>query len=270
MPEEKEKKSFVRYLAVYGCISTGLIYTAIGVIAILSFLKMKKGGADESDLLIFLNDFVAGKIIIWIILLGTASYICWRFYEAFTDPYEYGKDMKGVAKRTGIALSTIADGLIIYSAIQALLKGSGGEVNGPLGEQQQMIAGLLQERWGNLLIICLGTVITITAAVQFFYGITKGYRERVNLARFKKSIKFAIHFLAWIGYATRGIILGIIGFFFIKAGVLENAQFVVNTDKAFDFIGDEVGHLFFILAALGTIFYGLFMFALGATYHTDE
>jgi hypothetical protein len=44
----------------------------------------------------------------------------------------------------------------------------------------------------------------------------------------------------------------------------------VNTDKAFDFIGDQVGHVYFILVAVGTIFYGLFMFALGITYDADN
>jgi hypothetical protein len=49
------------------------------------------------------------------------SYIIWRIYEAITDPYEYGKQVIGIVKRTGIALSTIADALIAFTAIQVLL-----------------------------------------------------------------------------------------------------------------------------------------------------
>jgi hypothetical protein len=45
---------------------------------------------------------------------------------------------------------------------------------------------------------------------------------------------------------------------------------VVNTDKAFDFIGDDVGHLYFIMVAAGTICYGLFMFVFGWYYDTDK
>ena len=44
---DSNKKPFVHYLAVWGCISTAIVYAAIGVIAILSYLKIKKGGADE-------------------------------------------------------------------------------------------------------------------------------------------------------------------------------------------------------------------------------
>lgn len=266
MQSREKKRLFVHYLPVYGCVSTGIIYVGIGVIAMLSFLKIKHGGADESSLLAFLNNYVVGKVFIWIILLGTVSYIVWRIYEAVKDPYSYGKEAKGIAMRTGIALSSIADVFIAYSAIQVLLGVGNIQENGQPEEQRQLVSLIFQESWGSLFIISLGAIISITALIQFFYGITKGYSERLDIAHFSPAIKSLIHFLAWVGYLARGIILGIIGFFFIKAGIVRNAIYVVNTDKAFDFIGDDIGHLYFILVAIGTICYGLFMFALGVTY----
>src|SRR5687768_3244501 len=81
----KKKRTIIHYLPVYGSIATGIIYLGIGVIAILSFLKVRHGGADESSMLAILNDYIVGKILIWIILLGTVGYIAWRFYEAIKD-----------------------------------------------------------------------------------------------------------------------------------------------------------------------------------------
>lgn len=266
MQSREKKKIFVHYLPIYGCIATGIIYVGIGVVAILSFLKIKHGGADESSLFAFLNNFLIGKIFVWIILLGTVGYIVWRIYETVKDPYDYGKNAKGIAKRTGIALSTVADGFIAFAAIQALLGLGNIQEDGQPEEQRQMVSHVLQESWGALFIISIGVIIAVTAVVQFFYGITRGYRERLDIAHFSLATKSVIHFLAWVGYLARGIILGIIGFFFIKAGIVENARYIVNTDKAFDFIGDDIGHVYFILVAIGTICYGLFMFALGVTY----
>jgi hypothetical protein len=270
MKGREKKRIFIRYLPIYGCISTGIIYIGIGVIAILSFLKLKHGGADESSLLAFLNEFIAGKMFIWIILLGTISYIIWRIYETIKDPYRYGKQAKGIAKRIAIALSTIADALIAYAAIEVLLGTNNIQQNGQPQQEQQMVRSLLQERWGSWVIISIGSIIFLTALVQFFYGITKGYKERLDIQHFSPKMKSLIHITAGIGYLARGIIIGIIGFFYIKAGILENARYVVNTDKAFDFIGDHVGHVYFILVAVGTIFYGLFMCALGLTYDVDK
>lgn len=270
MAESKEKRFFIHYFPIYGCISTGLIYTAIGVIAILSFLKVKEGGADESSLLVFLDDFLVGQILVWIILFGTLSYIIWRIYEAYTDPYNYGSHWKGFARRAGIGLSSIADVLIAYSAVMVILGAGTGREDGQPDEEREMVGSMLREDWGDWLIISTGIIILGTAIVQLYYGITRGYRERLDIADSGKEIKKLIHMMAWLGYGARGIIIGIIGFFYLKAGIVENPEFVVNTDKAFNFIGENIGNLFFVIVAIGTICYGFFMFFLGATYDIDN
>lgn len=270
MSNSREKRFFIHYLPIYGCISTGLIYGAIGIIAILSLLKLKDGGADEGSLLLFLDDFLVGKIFIWVILFGTLSYIIWRIYESYIDPYNYGNHWKGVARRTGIGLSSIADVLIAYSAIMVILGNSGSTEDGRPEQEREMVGSMLQESWGDKLIIGLGIIIFATALVQFYYGVTRGYKERLEIGRFSKGIKKLIHILAWVGYTARGIIIGIIGYFYLKAGIVENPQYVVNTDKAFNFIGENIGNLFFILVAAGTICYAIFMFFLGVTYDIDN
>lgn len=268
--ENQNKKSIIKYLPVYGCYSTGIIYVGIGVIAILSFLKIRDGGADESSLLAILNDSVVGKIFFWLILLGTASYVVWRIFETIRDPYQYGNDAKGIARRTGVAMSTVPDILIVFTAIQVLAGSGNIQVDGQPVEQREMVGGLLQKQGGDWMVIGIGFAISITAVIQFFYGVTRGYKERVDIAHFSSMVKKAIHLLAWIGYLARGIIVGIIGFFFLKAGFAESEEFIVNTDKAFDFIGDHVGHVYFILVAIGTICYGLFMFAHGRVYDAEK
>ena len=270
MRQGHNKRSYVRYLPVYGSFSTGLIYLSIGVIAILSFMKIKDGGADESSLLAFLYDHVAGRILFWIILAGTICYVLWRIYETVTDPYGYGKSLAGLARRTGIAMSTIPDILITLTALQ-VLRGTGNiQIDGRPLEQRQLVEDALEKGWGTEAIIVIGIVVCLTALIQFYYGITRGYKERLDIVHYSLAMRKATHVLAWIGYLARGIILGIIGFFFIKAGVKDSATYVVNTDKAFDFIGDHVGHLYFILVAVGTICYGAFMFILGFAYDADK
>jgi hypothetical protein len=270
MANTKKKRTFIQYLPIYGCIATGLIYVAIGVIAMLSFLKIRHGGADESSMLMVLNDFLLGKILVGIILLGTISYIIWRIYETITDPYGYGKDTKGLAKRSGIALSAIADALIVIAATRVLLGVSDIQLDGQPKEEREMVRHLLAYNSGAWLVIAIGFIILATAIVQLLYGITKGYSERVDMDHFNPVSKTVVNLLALIGYFARGIILGITGFFFIKAGIIEDPFLVVNTDQAFDFIGDNVGHIYFIMVAIGTISYGLFMFALGMTYDVDK
>jgi hypothetical protein len=265
-----KKKTFIHYFPVYGSISTGLIYVTVGVIALLSFFKVREGGADESSMLALISDYIVGKIFIWIILAGTLCYVIWRFYEAVTDPYGYGSRVSGIAKRIGICLSTIADIMIAYTAVRVLLGTGNIMLNGQPREEQQAVDGLLREPWGNETTIVIGLLIMVAAATQLLYGVTKEYSERIDIDHLRSGIKIFTHIMAWAGYVARGIIVGIIGFFLVKSGIIQDASVVVNTDKAFDFIGDHVGHFYFIAVALGTICYGIFMFILGLCYDPDR
>jgi hypothetical protein len=94
----------------------------------------------------------------------------------------------------------------------------------------------------------------------------EAYEERIDMKQMKPVKKNIIHTTGYAGHFARGIILGIMGFFTLKAAFTLNAHYVVNTDKAFDFIGDEISHLLFAAVAFGTICYGLFMFAMGYYY----
>lgn len=263
-------RRIIHYLAIYGCISTGLIYLGIGIVAILSFLKIRDGGADEGSLLAVLNNSTLGYILVCIILLGTVSYISWRIYESITDPYRYGKDRKGISLRAAIAFSTIPDALIVYSAVTALFGTSTANEDGRPTALREGVTAILERNGGEAMIITVGLIVSITAIVQFIYGVTKGYKERLDIGHLRKPLRNFIYFLGLTGYCARGVILGIIGFFFIKGGFTGNAQHVVNTDKAFDFIGDHVGHAWFIVIAIGTICYGIFMCWFGVYYDTEK
>lgn len=270
MKERKKKKPFARYLAMWGSICTGIMYTGIGIIAILSFLQVKQGGADESSMLVYLHEFLIGDIFVWLILSGMISFIIWRLYETIHDPYKYGDDVKGILRRTVIALSSLADALIAYAALQALLETNGVDKTGLPTEEREITRQILQESWGVALLVSVGVISLLTAIAQFGYVIGNTYKERLDIDDISPWKQYTIHALAWIGHFARGIIVGIIGFFFIKAGITENEEYVVNTDKAFDFIGDHIGHVYFILVAAGTICYGFFMFALGVFYDSDK
>ena len=119
---------------------------------------------------------------------------------------------------------------------------------------------------GIWLVAFIGMVTSITAVVQFVYVFREAYEERIDFQKLKAGMQKVIHGLSYAGHIARGTILGIMGFFMLKAAFTQNAQHIVNTDKAFDFIGDEVSRVVFALIAFGTICYGFFMLAMGYYY----
>jgi hypothetical protein len=263
------KKHFIHFLAVYGCVSAGIMYLVIGIFAILSHYEIVDRGADESSMLAVLNNSVIGYIMVCVILLGTLSFICWRIYEAIKDPYEVGRDARGIIKRVGIGLSTLPDVLIVYSAVTALFGTSTANEDGRPTALHESVTEVLDHSGGNVLMVVLGSIILISALIQFAYGSTTGYKERLaidDLGLWKRRI---IHFLGITGYYARGVILTIIAYSFIRSGYEDAAHYSANTDKAFEMIARFTGSLGLITIALATIFYAVFMFVSGVYYDTD-
>jgi hypothetical protein len=268
MPKNKPS-AFVLMLAKFGAVCLGIIYVMIGVIALLSLMRLKDGGADESSILNLLDTIPLGNVIVGIILLGLAAFIFWKFYTAIVDPYNYGNDYKGFGKRIAIAVGGIAYGMIGYSAVQALL-GLANSTNGTPTDQRLMVARIFNWWAGEWIIGILGAFIALTALAQFIYIFKKGFREKFELGKLSEGKRKIITTFAYTGHIARGIIMGIIAYFLILASIQSNPSKVVNTDKAFNFLGEHVNHVAFIVVAAGTICYGLYLFALSIYFDLDN
>jgi hypothetical protein len=80
-----------------------------------------------------------------LILTGTVGFIIWRFFEAFTDPYEYGKTWKGKMKGTGIALSVLPDILLVYASVHILWSVTEYSLNGEPTEERAWARALVDQ-----------------------------------------------------------------------------------------------------------------------------
>jgi hypothetical protein len=177
-----------------------------------------------------------------------------------------GNDTNGILLRTGTACSSAADAFIVLSALRATFDQHKAPLTGEPTQQKHMVAHLLQFHWGQTAVLLIGVIILVTAVVLVLYGLSKRFTEAIRADHFNKKQKSIVHAIAYAGYFSRGVILLITGFFFVKSAIKNKSTYIVNTDKAFDFIGDHIGHPWFILIALGTMLYGGYMFVLGLNY----
>ncbi len=256
-------------LARAGAVSIGMVYTLIGVIALLSLMKLRDGGAEAASILNMISTIPLGKVWIAFIFLGLLAYILWKFYNALYDPYGYGTGWKGISDRIGIAAAGAAYGLFAWSAVLAFFNIS-NSTHGQPTDQRSMVADIFEWGSGEWIVGMAGVIIAYTGLAQFAYVIKGGYREKINLPIIAKLTRLIIIALAWIGHFARGIILLIIAYFLVSAALQSNPAEVVNTDKAFNFLGEELGNLSFAIVAAGTICYGFYMFALSYYYNFED
>ena len=261
-------KDVAEKLGKYGCYSIAGVYFMVGLMALLSFLGESKEAADEERIVDVILEIPLGELLIVFMILGLMGYVCWRIYEAFADPYEFGSSLKAKAQRTGIGLSALGYVLIAAGATEILFEGGGDSE----GDQQLFVSQVLDWPGGQWLVGITGIILGFTAFVQIKYIYDGDYNKRMQYDEMPPWIQKATHITGWPGYIARSVILAVLGFFFVKAGIQSDSEEVGDTDSAFDFLGSfgVIGQVIFIAVALGTMCYGVFMLISGYYYSFER
>ena len=261
-----------RPLARFGCVAIGTVYVLIGVLALLALAGVFIEAADEDRLIHVLRNLPGGTIVVWAIIAGAAGYVVWRAIEAWADPYEFGTNWHGLLVRTGIALSAVGYAVIAYSAAKIaaapIVRGRGQIAE---QERQRMIADVLTWPVGAWLVGAAGLFLIVMGLGQAVLILRRSYTIEINLEDRTPAVRRWIHALAWYGYAARGVILCVLGYFLVRGGFYRNPSAVGDTDTAFDTIGGGlIGDSAFFVVALGTVAYGLFMYACAFFYRFQK
>jgi hypothetical protein len=264
-------RSGAQPLARIGCVSIGTVYVLVGALALLALSGRLIEAADEERLVQLLMTVPGGAVLIWGIVLGAGAYVVWRVIEAISDPYDFGRDWKGVARRAGLASSAFGYGLIAFTTARIAI-GTGSPGRDAAEEQQQrMIAQVLAWPGGELLIGLAGAVLAVVGIGQFVLVARRGYATEIRIEPQTEFGERMTHFLAWYGYSARGVILCVLAWFLLDGAITSDAAAVGDTDTAFDFIGGgALGDSAFAVVALGTIAYGIFMYVNAWQYKFDS
>jgi hypothetical protein len=259
-------RKHTRPIARWGCIAIGTVYVLVGVVALLALSGVFTDHADENRIVRVVMGWPGGTALIWAIIAGLAGYVIWRVIEVFADPYEFGSDMRGLATRIGVGLSGLAYGIVAFSAARIAL-GAPGTNESSEQEQQRLVAEILAWPGGAWWVGLAGIVLWVFAILQIVLIVRRSYTIEIDMANRSPAMRRVIHGLAWAGYAARGVILGVIGYFLVKAATTLNPEEVGDTDTAFDFIGGGiVGDSAFFLVAVATVGYGIYMYLSAAFY----
>ncbi|WP_394369612.1 DUF1206 domain-containing protein [Hymenobacter siberiensis] len=180
-----------------------------------------------------LQQVPGGSVLLGLIALGLLGYILWRFAQALLDTEGKGTSLKGLSFRFWYVCSGLFySGLAIYAARLALQ----GHADAGTDATKTLATEVLSWPGGDWLLI-VGGVVTI------FIGLYQGYRAfsgQLQSDVSARQLSAAEHRLvfraAQVGVTARGIVVGIIGYFFVQAGQQSRAGAVGSTDEAFDFL----------------------------------
>ncbi|MFZ0489259.1 MAG: DUF1206 domain-containing protein [Salegentibacter sp.] len=247
-------------MARTGFVAKATVYGITGVLTFLAAFDMGGQKTGKLKVIDFLEKQPFGNALLILISLGLLCYAAWRFVQSFKDPENVGDDMKGKAKRVAFFISgVIYLALAVYAAMQLFNAGSsGGGGSGGGGPLSSVLTGKAG--------VYIFAVIGISLALAGVFQVKKAFREEflkkfdyesISEEKKRKIIKNT----GYLGLIARGIIFGILSYFFVRAAVRSNTTDLKSTTDAFSFLQQSpAGSWLMGLVAAGFVCYAIYVF----------
>ena len=231
-----------------GYAARGIVYLVLGWIALSSGKAMS-----TSETVRAVDDLPGGGPLLAILIFGLFGYGLYKLYTAALDLDDEGSDAKGMVTRVAYAIGGLFYWFLSFLAAQELL-GTGsvaseaGQSSGSGGTQQDAATEVAATTGGDTLLVVIGLGVLALAAAQFYIAFKAKFMEGTSGAP------------AWVkpagqvGYAARAIIIAIVGYFAIKAGL--DGERVRHFGDALAVVRDGHSTLFKLIAG-GLILFGL-------------
>jgi hypothetical protein len=248
-------KRLIQGFARFGYVAKGVVYLLIGVFAVNSAMTGERPRGKEGAVRqIGAQPF--GDALLVLIGVGLAGYALWCFVQAVYDSDHEGRGVKGLVLRVGHAGSGVIHGALAILAFQLAV----GDV--ARGHTTRTWIGLvLQESFGQVLVVGVGIGIVIFGFAQMLQAITGSFERHLETARMSASGRTWSMRVARIGLAGYGVVASIIGVFLIKAALAFNPRKAKDIGGALRALQREpYGAWLLALVASGVVAYGLYMF----------
>lgn len=224
-----------------GFAARGIIYLVIAV-----FVMTNGRAEDPAGALSYLGEG-DGKAFLLLITLGLLGYGLWRLCDAAFNIERHGNDRSGIAERLGAAGSGIIHLLLVWQAIK-LLRGA-AESEGMTAQESARSVLILPG--GHLVLIAIGLLLIAVGMFQAVKAVKASYLDDLHPDAAKRP------WVKWsgrLGYLARSVIFIIAGFFFVSAGMAEQASEAGGMAEALKWLTSPWD----IIVAAGLLAFGLF------------
>lgn len=202
-----------------------------------------------------------GKILLGAVALGLVGYALWRLVQAGIDAESKGTGAKGLAIRTGYAISGFIHLGLALTAMRLAFDTDGRRSSSGSSDSQDWTAAVLAQPFGRWLVALAGGIIIGVGIGQLYKAYTAKFRDNLKLGEMSAAEQLWATRSGKLGLVARGIVFALIGFFVMQAAWRYDSGNVQGVGGALDSLASgPFGSITFPVVALGLIAYGLFMF----------
>ncbi len=237
-----QRDQFV-FLTRLGFAARGLLYL------IIAWLVVRTGRTEDMEGALEYVGEGGGK---WLMIAMTAGFIAyglWRLADAALNIEGHDEDSGGQVKRAGAAGSGLVYLFLAWQAVRLITSGSGSGSGGGGAQEGTQTALNLP---GGPLIVVLAAAVLIGVGIYQLVKAAKG--------SFLKHLDPRIANADWakwagrLGYAARGIVFLITGYFLLQAGLADQASKSGGIGEALSWLSPTTS----LAVAIGLAFFGIF------------
>lgn len=245
-------------LARLGYACKGLVYFVIGALAIQLVLGQGGTTTDQRGAIQTVATLPAGKVLLYIIVVGLVGFALWSVIQAVFDTESKGHKASGIVARVGYAITGISYAILGVGAFH-FATNTGGVGKSNTQATQEWTALLLQLPFGVMLVILLGLIIIGVGVFLYVKAYQARFRQHLDMATVSFKLEKRLVFLGRFGYAALATVFVIIGIFLIVAALSHNPGRAKGLDAALaELIHHPLGPVWLGIVALGFVAYGVY------------
>jgi hypothetical protein len=233
-----------------GLIARGVLYC----IAALLAARLVAGNdehVDRDDALHRVVEQPFGKALVASLAVGFAGYAIWRLLRAW-----HGDEVR---KRLADVGRAAIYAVLVFTAVRILFDqptNGGGD-----RQEKEWTARLLDVTGGRILVALGGVAVFVAGAVLVWRGVRTTFDKRLRLHAMTEWERRWLPRIGVLGYAARGVVFALIGFFLTRAALTYDPDQAVGVDGALHrLLEHAVGRAVVLLVAFGLLAFGLFSF----------
>jgi hypothetical protein len=260
--EDAERgRGWYSWIARIGLVAKGVSYGIVGVLALM--LALGEGGKATSrgGALATIADEPLGKVLLILLAFGFAAYAIWRFVQAFAEREDDEDEAKGQAKKWGKRAGYVGRGLIYaaltFTTMKLVTNSGGGESQNEQAKQTTSTAfDLPGGRW---LVGLAGLAILGAGLWNVYRAFTTKFEDKWRSGQMSETERTWGRRVGVAGHVARGVVLGLIGWFIVKAAVEYDADEAIGLDGSLQKLANAAyGPYLLGVTAVGLICYALY------------
>lgn len=234
----------------------GLLYVGIGLISIAGALGKSSTPADQLGAIGEFRKLPAAEPVLWLILIGLASYSLWGVIRAVLDPFHKGTDMEGLLTRGGYLVSAATYASFVVPTYQML---NGIRHKSSTSGTVEMVSKVMSMPMGRWLIGIVGLAAIAAGIYQIYSAIKMDFDQRFKpYAMSADQLRIAKQ-MGRFGTAARGLVFSLTGFFLVLAAYRSSPGSARGFDGALDYLAKQpYGIYLLVFVALGLIAFGVY------------